>query len=87
MENELPLFDMTNIKIIVYIIVALETDSKDKLLEFKKASIKDNNGSMLIAFSNELTKQVKEGKCFGTIEVRVTIHMTQSWRLKMILYS
>ena len=87
MENELPLFDMANIKIIVYIIVALETDSKDKLLEFKKASIKDNNGSMLIAFYNELTKQVKEGKCFGTIEVRVTINMTQSWRLKMILYS
>ena len=78
---------MANIKIIVYIIVALETDSKDKLLEFKKASIKDNNGSMLIAFYNELTKQVKEGKCFGTIEVRVTINMTQSWRLKMILYS
>ena len=82
MENELPLFDMANIKIIVYIIVALETDSKDKLVEFKKASIKDNNGSMLIAFYNELTKQLKEGKCFGT-----TIHMTQSWRLKMILYS
>ena len=87
MENELPLFDMANIKIIVYIIVALETDSKDKLLEFKKASIKDNNGSMLIAFYNELTKQLKKGKCFGTIEVRATIHMTQSWRLKMILYS
>ena len=59
-ENELPLLDMVNFKGIVYNIGTLETASKDnKLLEFKKASLKDNTDSIPIPFYNELTKQLK----------------------------
>ena len=78
MENELPLFGMVNVKGIVYNIGALETASKDnKLLEFKKASLKDNTGSIPITFYNELTKQLEEGKCYKIIEVRITKYMNQ----------
>ena len=77
-ENELPLFDMVNVKGIVYSIGALETASKgNKLIEFQKASLKDNTGSMPITFYNELTKQQKEGQCYEIIEVRITKYMTQ----------
>ena len=77
-ENELPLFGMIDIKGIVYNIGALETASKDnKPLEFTKASLKDNTGSMPITFYNELTKQLKEGKFYEIIEVRMTKYMTQ----------
>ena len=69
---------MVNIKGIVYNIRDLETTSKgNKLLEFKKASLKDNTGSMPITFYNELTKQLKEGKCYEIIEVKITKCMTQ----------
>ena len=62
-DNELPLFDMVNVKGTVYNIAALETASKDsKLLEFKKATLKDNTGSMAITFYNELTKAVERRK-------------------------
>ena len=58
---------------------ALETASKDKkLVEFKKALLKDNTGSMPITFYNKLTKQLKEPKCYEIIEVRITKYMTQS---------
>ena len=54
---------MVNVKGIVYNIGALETASKDsKLLEFKKAPLKDNTGPMPITFYNELTKYLKDGK-------------------------
>ena len=62
------LFDMVNVKGIVYNIAALETPSKDKYLEFKKVSLKYNTGSMRITFYIELTKQLKEGKCYSIIE-------------------
>ena len=79
MENELPpLFDMVNVDGIVYNIGALETTSKDnKLLEFKKASLKDNTSSIPITFYNELTKQLKERKCYEITEVRIAKYMTQ----------
>ena len=44
-ENELSLFDMVDVKGIVYNIGALERASKgNKLLRFKKASIKNSTG-------------------------------------------
>ena len=46
-ENELPLLTIVNVKVIVSNIEALETASKDsKPLELKKASLKNNTGSM-----------------------------------------
>ena len=46
-ENELPLLTIVNVKLIVSNIEALETASKDsKPLELKKASLKNNTGSM-----------------------------------------
>ena len=35
-------------------------------------SLKDNTGSMPITFYNELTQQLKEGKCYEIIQVRIT---------------
>lgn len=76
-ESELPLFDMVNVKGIVYNIWALETGSKDnKLLWLKKVSLKDNTGSLPITFYNELRKQLKEVN-FEIIEVRITKYVTQ----------
>ena len=49
----------------------LETAFKgNELFEFKKASLKDNTGSMPITLYNELTKYLKEGKCYEIIDVR-----------------
>ena len=63
------LFDMVNVKGIVYNIGALETALKTKkLLEFKKATLIDDTGSMPITFYNELEKQLKKGKCYEIIE-------------------
>ena len=71
-------YQTVNVKGTVYNIGASEIASKDnKLLEFKKASIKDIAGSMSITFYNELTKQLKEGKCYEIIEVRITKYMNQ----------
>ena len=76
-ESELPMFDMVNVKGIVYNIWALETGSKDnKLLWLKKVSLKDNTGSLPITFYNELRKQLKEVN-FEIIEVRITKYVTQ----------
>ena len=74
----MPLLDVVNVKGIVYHTGALEIVSKhNKLLELKKASLKDNTGSMAITFHNELTKQLNEGKCYEIIEARITEYMTQ----------
>ena len=57
---------------------ALETTSKDnKILEFKIAALQNSTGSMPITFYNELTKRLKEEKCYEIIEVRITKYMTQ----------
>ena len=64
-ENELSLFDVVNVKGILYNIGVLETATKDdKIIEFKKASLKDNTGSMPITLYNELTMQITEGKYY-----------------------
>ena len=70
-ENQLPLIDMVNVKKIVDNAGVLETAFKgNELFEFKKASLKDNTGSMPITLCNELTKYLKEGKCYEIIDVR-----------------
>ena len=52
-ENELSLFDVVNVKGILYNIAVLETATKDdKIIEFKKASLKDNTGAMPITLYN-----------------------------------
>ena len=43
----------------------------------KRASLIDNTGSMPITFDNEMTKQLKAGKCYEIIEVKITKYMTQ----------
>ena len=40
-------------------------------------SLKDNTGSMPLTFYNELTQQLKEGKCYEITEVRITKYVTQ----------
>ena len=78
MENELPLFDMVKVNGIIYNIRPLELSSRaKKLLELKKVSVKDNTDSVPITFYNELTKQLKKGKCYEIIEVRFANYMTQ----------
>ena len=77
-ENELSLFDVANVKGILYNIGVLETATKDdKIIEFKKACLKDNTGSMPITLYNELTKQITEGKCYEILEVKVSKYKTQ----------
>ena len=77
-KNELSLFDIVNVKEILYNIRVLETTTKDdKIFEFKKASLKDNTVSMPIALYNKLTKQITEGKCYETLEVRIYKCKTQ----------
>ena len=69
-ENQLPLIDMVNVKKIVDNAGVLETAFKgNELFEFKKASLKDNTGSMPITLYNELTKYLKEGKCYEIFKV------------------
>ena len=54
-ENEVSLFEVVNVKGILYNIGMLETATKDdKLIKIKK----DNTGSMPITLYNELTKQI-----------------------------
>ena len=79
MKNELPFFDVLNLKGIGYNTGALKTASKDnKLLEFKEASLNDSTGTISITrFYNELTKQLKERKCYEIIDVKMTKCMTQ----------
>ena len=62
---------MANVKVTVYKIGALEMSHNNKLLELKKESLKGNTGSMPITFHNELAKQLKEGKCYEIIDVRI----------------
>ena len=58
-ENELSLFDVVNVKEIFHNTGVLETATKDdKIIEFKKASLKDNTGSIPITLYNELTKHI-----------------------------
>ena len=57
----------------------METTSKNnKLVEFKKVSLKGNTGPMPIMFYNELTKQLKKGKCYEIMKVKIAKNMTQS---------
>ena len=56
----------------------METTSKNnKLVEFKKLSLKGNTGPMPM-FYNELTKQLKKGKCYEIMKVKIAKNMTQS---------
>ena len=77
-ENELPLFDMVNVKGIFSSMGALETASEgNKILESKKASPEDNTASMSMTFYNELKNTWKKEKRSEIIEVRTTKYMTQ----------
>ena len=79
MKNELPFFDVVNLKGIGYNTGALKTASKDnKLLEFKEASLNDSIGTNPITqFYNELTKQLNERKCYEITDVKITKCMIQ----------